>query len=128
MFAKRFASAVAAALVVGLVVVGSPGTASASDVFLSSSSGKSAAWYNDAADSVSICDQVNGDGDGARASVLWNGSTHGYRSEFVFNGCLTVWNAIPDGAEVTLRTCDWVWLASYQSRQNVNCVERTFTA
>lgn len=128
MFAKSTAAAAAALLASAALVVALAAPASAADVSFSSTSGRAAVFYNDPANSVTVCDLNNGDGVGARGSVLWNGATHGYRSDVTYNGCLTIWNAVPDGAAVEVRVCDWWWIDASQSRQNVNCNTRTFTA
>lgn len=104
---------------VTVVLVALSSAAYAADFSLSSSTGRSSAWYNDGADTISVCDMRNGDGVGA---IMWfndyDGITSGQRT--VYNGCANH-PGIADGHRISFTVCDWVHSAAHGHRVADNC-------
>jgi hypothetical protein len=116
----KIRAVLAAAGAAALVSV--PTAAHAADYTMWSTSGKSYIWFNDAADQISVCDMVSGDGIGAHATVI------GYypaRERIAYNGCET-FHSIGDGWWQDVTLCDWVYI--YDQRYDKNCRHTQFQA
>jgi hypothetical protein len=113
---KRPALAAAAASLL-MVVVASP--AHAADFTAYSTTWKSSVYYNDSNNTLRLCDVVDGDGDGAHIDTSLGHWTH------VYNGCTWLQN-IPDGVQMRVDVCDWIYMSS--NRNPWYCRSVTVTA
>ncbi|WP_030529789.1 hypothetical protein [Phycicoccus jejuensis] len=119
---KKVASAAAVAVAVSASAVMVAAPASAADQKVFSSSGKSYGWYDDGNDQFVTCDLASNDGDGTWGQVVVElGGWIPQRT--VFNGCETI-SGIPDGHQIEITVCDWVWRAATQQRGTANCTVR----
>ena len=89
--------------VMSTVLVSIPEVAHASDVYMGSSSGKMAAWYDDGGNRLIVCDNHHEDGIGAYVYMGGMGV-----EMTVYNGCETWRGTLPDNVWSTLQACDWV--------------------
>ncbi|GAA4116499.1 hypothetical protein GCM10022415_13570 [Knoellia locipacati] len=123
--ASKFVSAAAVAAMASVAVVTMAAPAQAADHYLYSASGKSYGWYDDPNNRIVMCDMVNGDGDGATASVQGGGWAWG--GNLTYNGCVAD-GGIADGVSVRMTVCDWVWSPAQQMRTTTGCRNEYFTS
>ncbi|MGA9746883.1 MAG: hypothetical protein WBQ50_05455 [Nocardioides sp.] len=93
--------------------------AHAADFTIYSKTWESSVYYNDPNNTLRLCDVVNGDGDGAHISTSLGHWT------WVYNGCTWIQN-IPDGVQMQVEVCDWVYM--YSNRNRWDCRSITVTS